>query len=113
MVERITERNYKAASHYLDQIQMQLSSSGLELKTHLEVNDNVIRSLHNMAEEEEADLVMLVAHGRSAEGRWPYGSVTTSFIAYGNTSLFIMQDLSDSDIQRTMAEQAMLNAQGH
>lgn len=112
MVERITERNYKAASHYLDQIQTQLSSSGLELKTHLEVNDNTIRSLHNMVEEEKADLVMLVAHGRSAEGRWPYGSVTTSFIAYGNTSLFIMQDLSDSDIQRTMAEQAMLNTQG-
>jgi hypothetical protein len=58
-------------------------------------------------------LVMLVAHGRSAEGRWPYGSVTTSFIAYGSTSLFIMQDLSENDIQQTMAEQAMLKTQGH
>lgn len=112
MVERITERNYKAASHYLDQIQTQLSSSELELKTHLEVSDNTIRSLHNMVEEEKADLVMLVAHGRSAEGRWPYGSVTTSFITHGTTSLFIMQDLSDNDIQQTMAEQAMLDAQG-
>jgi nucleotide-binding universal stress UspA family protein len=113
MVERITERNYKAASHYLDQIQMQLASSGLELKNHLEVSDNTIRSLHNMVEEEKADLVMMVAHGRSAEGRWPYGSVTTSFITHGTTSLFIMQDLSDNDIQQTMAEQAILNAQGH
>ena len=113
MVERITERNYKAAAHYLDQIQIQLASSKLELKTHLEVSDNTIRSLHNMVEDEKADLVMMVAHGRSAEGRWPYGSVTTSFIAHGTTSLFIMQDLSDNDIQQTMAEQAMLNAQGH
>lgn len=47
-----------------------------------------------MVEQQDADLVMLVAHGRSGGGRWPYGSVATSFIAYGTTSLMIMQDLS-------------------
>jgi nucleotide-binding universal stress UspA family protein len=113
MVERITARNHRAASHYLDQVQAQLASTGVEVKTRLETSTNTLSSLHNMAEDEKADLVMLVAHGRSAEGRWPYGSVTTSFIAYGATSLFVMQDLSENDIQQTTAEQAMLKTQGH
>ncbi len=113
MVERVAERNQKAAAHYLEQVQAQLSPTGIEVNTRLESSTNTLSSLHSMAEGEKADLVMLVAHGRSADGRWPYGSVTTSFIAYGSTSLFIMQDLDDRDIQQTMAEQAMLKTQGH
>jgi nucleotide-binding universal stress UspA family protein len=113
MIERITERNKKAATHYLEQVRAQLSPTGIKITTRLEICTNTLSCLHNMVEEEKADLVMLVAHGRSADGRWPYGSVTTSFIAYGGTSLFIMQDLSADDIQRTMAEQAMLKEQGH
>lgn len=113
MVERIAQRNQKAAAHYLEQVRAQLATTGIEVKTRLEISTNTLSTLHNMVEEEKADLVMLVAHGRSADGRWPYGSVTTSFIAYGSTSLFIMQDLDDSDIQQTTAEQAMLKAQGH
>lgn len=113
MIERVTERNQKAATHYLEQVQAQLASTGIEVNTRLEVSTNTLSTLHIMVEEEKADLVMLVAHGRSADGRWPYGSVTTSFIAYGSTSLFIMQDLEENDIQQTMAEQAMLKTQGH
>jgi nucleotide-binding universal stress UspA family protein len=113
MIERVTERNRKAATHYLEQVKAQLAPTGIEVKTRLEVSTNTLSSLHSMVEEEKADLVMLVAHGRSADGRWPYGSVTTSFIAYGSTTLFIMQDLDESDIQQTMAEQAMLKALGH
>jgi len=113
MVENVTSRNQKAASHYLEQVQAQLSPTGIEIKTRLVTSMNTLSSLYTTVEEEKADLVMLVAHGRSADRRWPYGSVTTSFIAYGSTSLFIMQDLSDNDIQQTMAEQAMLKAQGH
>jgi nucleotide-binding universal stress UspA family protein len=113
MIERVTSRNQKAASHYLEQVQAQLSTNGVEVITKLETSTNTLSSLHNMVQEAKADLVMLVAHGRSADGRWPYGSVTTSFIAYGSTSLFIMQDFSDHEIQQTIAEQAMLKTQGH
>lgn len=113
MTERVAERNKKAASHYLEQIKAQLVSTGVEVKTRLEVSTNTLSTLHNMVDEEKADLVMLVAHGRSADGRWAYGSATTSFIAYGNTSLFIMQDLADNEIQQTMAEQVLLKEQGH
>jgi nucleotide-binding universal stress UspA family protein len=113
MIERVAKRNQKAAALYLEQVRAQLIPTGTEIKTRIEISTNILPTLHNLVDDEKADLVMLVAHGRSADGRWPYGSVTTSFIAYGSTSLFIMQDLPESDIQQTMAEQAMLKAQGH
>jgi hypothetical protein len=39
--------------------------------------------------------------------------VTTSFIAYGNTSLLIMQDLPATEIHQTRAEQAVEESKGH
>jgi len=105
--------NYRAASHYFDQIQSRLSPQGVNLQTRLIVSENATASLHDMVKRENADLVMLVAHGHSGERRWPYGSVTTSFIAYGNTSLLIMQDLPDSEIHQTRAEMAIRESKGH
>jgi nucleotide-binding universal stress UspA family protein len=113
IVERVTQWNYEAATHYLEQARERLSSSGIEVNTRLETSTNLLACLHTMVEEERADLVMLVAHGHSAAGRWPYGSVTASFIAYGDTTLFIMQDLSADEFQQTTAEKAMLETQGH
>ena len=113
LINQIVERNHQAASHYFDQLHTQFSQKGLELRTDIVIGDNVVAILHNMVEEANADLVMLVAHGHSGERRWPYGSVTSSFIAYGNTPLMIMQDLSSDEIQQTHAELAVKEGRGH
>jgi hypothetical protein len=54
-----------------------------------------------------------VAHGHSGERRWPYGSIASSFIAYGTTDLMIMQDLSGDEILQTKTEMAALETKGH
>ncbi|MEW6401112.1 MAG: universal stress protein [Chloroflexota bacterium] len=113
LITRIAEHNYRAVSHYFDQLRSRLSLQGVELQTRLVVSDNVIAALHDMVEQENADLVMLVAHGHSGEGRWPYGSIATSFIAYGTAPLMIMQDLSSDEIKRTQAEIAAREIKGH
>lgn len=113
LVDQIIEKNHHAVSHYFDQIHAQFAQKGLELNTNIVVGDNAIASLHDMVEEHEADLVMLVAHGHSGGRRWPYGSVTNNFIAYGNTPLMIMQDLSDDEIQHVQAELAVKEHKGH
>jgi nucleotide-binding universal stress UspA family protein len=110
---QFVEINQQAASNYFNQLLAQFSTKDLNIKTHVSIGDNAIAVLHDMAEESNADLVLLVAHGESGERRWPYGSVTTSFIAYGNTSLLIMQDLPDSEIHPTRAEQAVRESKGH
>jgi nucleotide-binding universal stress UspA family protein len=113
VIKKFVERNYQAASHYFKQLLTQFSVKELKLKTHVSIGDNAIAVLHDMVEESNADLMMLAAHGYSGERRWPYGSVTTSFIAYGNTSLMIMQDLPSSEIHPTRAEMAVREGKGH
>ncbi|MEW5938321.1 MAG: universal stress protein, partial [Chloroflexota bacterium] len=114
LVARIVERNHRTASHYLESLQKQLSVQQVEAQFLLTTSPNVTTALHDMVEQQEADLVMLVAHGHSGEGRWPYGSIATSFIAYGATSLMILQDLSTGEIEKTAAETAALKeSKGH
>jgi len=113
LITHIADLNYRAASHYFDQLRSRLSLQGVNLQTRLVVSDNVAASLHDMVKQENPDLVMLVAHGHSGEGRWPYGSVATSFIAYGTTPLMIMQDLSGDEIKRSQAEIAAREIKGH
>jgi nucleotide-binding universal stress UspA family protein len=113
LINKFVERNFQAASHYFKQLVTQFSMKELKLKTHVSIGDSAVAVLHDLAEESNADLVMLVAHGYSGERRWPYGSVTTSFIAYGNTSLMIMQDLPATEIHLTRAEMAVREGTGH
>jgi nucleotide-binding universal stress UspA family protein len=112
-LETFFEKNSLAAARYLKQLKEQFSMKGIKITTHVSTGENAISVLHDQAEESSADLVMLAAHGYSGERRWPYGSVATSFIAYGSTSLMILQDLHDEDIRRTRAEMAVRESQGH
>lgn len=113
LVARIADRNYRVASHYLEQLHSQLSIQGIDLQARLVVSDNMTASLHEMVEQENPDLVMLVAHGHSGEDRWPYGGIASSFIAYGTTTLMIIQDLSCDEAKRTQAEMAAQETKGH
>ena len=113
LIMHVVDRNYHAASHYFEQLHSRLSVQGIDLQTRIVVSNNVMIALHEMVEQENADLVMLVAHGYSGVGRWPYGSIATSFIIHGNTSLMIMQDLSRDEIMKTMAEMAAGETKGH
>lgn len=113
LINRFVEKNYEAATHYLEQLVTQFSTKDLKIKAHVSIGDHAIAILHDLAEESNADLVLLVAHGHSGERRWPYGSVATSFIAHGNGSLLIMQDLPDTEIHPTRAEMAIRESQGH
>ena len=113
LVNHFVERNYQAATHYLKQLRAQFSTKEMKIKTHISTGDNAIAVLHDVAEETNPDLVLLTAHGETGERRWPYGSVTTSFIAYGNSSLLIVQDLPVAEIHPTRAEIAVREIKGH
>ncbi len=110
LANQLTERNRLEATRYLQQLQSRLS---LDIQTHLLVSDNVAATLHELVERENADLVVLSAHGYSGVTKWPYGSVAVSFIAYGTTPLLIVQDLSQEELERTQAEMAVREYKGH
>lgn len=113
LAQQLSEINQRIAAHCHKQVTTQLDLKGIESETHVSVADHAISALHDMVEEARADLVLLVAHGDTGERRWPYGSITNSLIAYGNTPLMIIQDLSEQDVMPTPAEQAITESRGH
>ena len=56
------------------------------------------QQLHELASQENVDLVLAGAHGYSSQSRWPFGSVVSSFITYGMTPLLIVQDVQDAPL---------------
>jgi nucleotide-binding universal stress UspA family protein len=99
--QRLVELNCEEITRYFDQLKSHLPGN---VQTRVVVSDNVIATLHQLVEDELADLVILSAHGYSATPKFPYGSVSISFIAYGATPLLIIQDLPPHEITPSPAE---------
>ncbi len=110
LVNQITERNQQEATRYLEQICSQ-STARVDLRLH--ISEGNIGELHKLVELKDVDLVVLSAHGQSGNTKWPYGSVTLSFIVYGTTPLLIVQDLSRKELQKTTAELIAREKKGH
>ncbi|MEZ4864953.1 MAG: universal stress protein [Caldilineaceae bacterium] len=110
LYERTTALNRTVAAEYLKQLQERLP---LKSETHLLDSDDVASALHELARQVNADLIVLGAHGYSGSTKWPYGSMTTSFITYGAQPLLIIQDLTQEEIEPTPAQQAAREIAGH
>jgi nucleotide-binding universal stress UspA family protein len=113
LANQLSEINQRTATHCHKQITTQLSLKGIDFESYVRVADHAIGALHDMVEEVQADLIMLVAHGETGERRWPYGSITTSLIAHGTVPLMIIQDLNEQEVLPTRAEQAISESRGH
>jgi nucleotide-binding universal stress UspA family protein len=101
--EKITERNREEAGRYFANLQTRLP---VQVEPRLIVSDTVATALHEMAEEEQVDLVLLSAHGYSGGTKWPYGSTVMNFIVYGSRALLIIQDLPQPAMTPTIGEKA-------
>lgn len=108
MVNRIVERYRSEAEDYLEQVAARLHG---RVQTRLLVSSHVASALHTLADEEDADLVVMSAHGYTGPAGWPYGSVTASFIEYGGAPVLYVQDAAPGDLAPTRAELA--SALGH
>jgi nucleotide-binding universal stress UspA family protein len=110
LVDRLTELNQTRAAEYLKRLRDQLSP---EAETHVIVGGAPAAALQDVVVQENADLVVLSAHGYTGGTRWPYGSVALNFIAYGTTPLLIVQDLSPGELERALARLTTGQPKGH
>jgi len=110
LAERLTNLNRVHAERYLQDLASRLSA---RVETRLLVADSPTAALHEFAETEEVDLIVMSAHGYSGMPRWPYGSVALSFVAYGTAPLLLLQDVSKADVGETAAEKAAREVRGH
>lgn len=110
LVDRLTELNREKGEAYLEDVKSRL---GPIAEAHLLVSDNAAAALHQLHDDEEADLVVMAAHGYSGQARWPYGSIALNFIAYGSKPLLMIQDVPPEEAAMTEAEKAARERAGH
>lgn len=110
LVERLTELNKEEGKAYLRDLETRLGSAA---EPRLLVCDDPARSLHEVVDEKNVDLVVMAAHGYSGETRWPYGSIALNFIAYGSKPLLMIQDVPPEEAETTAAERAASEYAGH
>ncbi len=101
LAEQLFERNQTQATKYFEQLRSRLLP---EPQTHVIAGENMLAALYNFVEQQATDLIILSAHGYSAQSQWPYGSLVTSFIEHGSTSLLVLQDMPPNAIEPTAAE---------
>ncbi len=101
LADRVVKRNAEEARRYVEELSAWMPAS---VRGRVMVGEHVPATLHQLADEEGVDLVVLSAHGYSGGTRFPYGGVVTSFITYGSTPVLIVQDLPADEIQPNPAE---------
>ncbi|MGC9396238.1 MAG: universal stress protein [Anaerolineae bacterium] len=101
LADRLVARNQAEATQYLEQLCARMSG---KVETRMLTSERLTAPLHELVEQEKADLVLLSAHGRSAQTRAPYGDVVSHLIIYGTTPLIIVQEYAQ-------APTAMLNGE--
>ncbi len=98
LAERLVDSNRNEAVRYLEQIASRLSG---QVETRVLVSSSVSTALHELAEQEDIDLIILSAHGYSGTPQWPYGSITNSLMAYSRKPLLVIQDLPAAAPEQT------------
>ena len=96
------ERSLSDAIMELNRVDAEKYLSGLKdrftqpASVHVLESDSISLALHQLAEQEQCDLIMLSAHGHTPNVAWPYGSLVASFVAHGRTNVMIIQDMQQT-----------------
>ncbi len=110
LADRIVEHNHEEMRKHFEVLKSRLP---VEVQTRLITAEDTAPRLHELINEENADLVIMSAHGYSGRTHWGYGGITATFIEYGTTPLLIMQDVPPDQIEPSAAEKAAAQKKGH
>jgi nucleotide-binding universal stress UspA family protein len=96
LVEQLTERNHMAAARYLRDLAGRLTPHWKHVRTRLRIAPERSRALRELAADENADLVVLAAHGSTAETDRSYGALSARFLHETERPVLILQDFADT-----------------
>lgn len=103
IIDRFLQVSRDSVNTYLEEQQRRLPA---QVVTRVTENENISAALHDLAEEEDVDLVILCAHGQTGGMKWPYGSVSRNYIEHGDRTVLIIQDVPRSQVRPTAVENA-------
>jgi nucleotide-binding universal stress UspA family protein len=99
--EQLMHISREAVNLYLNDMKTRLP---VESDVCLIESNNVSTAIHEQANQEDIDLVILCAHGYSGQVTWPYGTITRNYIEHGTRPLLVIQDVPRSQVRPTAAE---------
>lgn len=103
LTDKLMQISRETASAYLDEIQGRLKAPS---EVRIIESDSVPLAIHDLADQENASLVVFCAHGFTGRMSWPYGSVVQNYIDHGTRPVLIVQDMPRSQVRPTAAELA-------
>jgi len=109
-IERLIERQQGEAQQYFERLKARLPTPA---RTRIVLSDEATVSLYEVIREEQADLVVMSAHGHAGTTRWSHGGATTDFLLYGTAHSLIVQDLAAHQFELTEAERAAAEVPGY
>lgn len=105
LIDQFMQLSRSAVETYLSELSQRMQ---VECDLRVVENDNISAALHQLAEQENVDLVVMCAHGRTGGVHWPYGSVARNYLDYGTKNALVIQDVPLSQVHTTAAEQAAI-----
>jgi nucleotide-binding universal stress UspA family protein len=112
IASQLTARNRAEGERYLRELGERLVTQGHRVVTRIVVSPRRAHAIWGIAEDSAADLVVLSAHGRTADARERCGSVAARLIEESRRPIMILQDLGTAR-EPTPAEEAARNRPGH
>lgn len=87
-----------SAKAYLEGLRVGLVREGVTVQTLVTRNVNERQSIVDTAKRENADLIIVAAHGNACDPDRTFGSVTEFLLAHAHGPLLVMQDLPDAEL---------------
>jgi nucleotide-binding universal stress UspA family protein len=94
LAQNVVERNRREAARYLREIQSRLASDSSRIQIRLCVGSKRAQALHELAQRERVDLVILAAHGSTGDAHQRYGGLAAKFLQEGYGPAIILQDFT-------------------
>lgn len=100
LAQQLAARLESNAKKYLEHLQQQLARDGTSVNTLVGRNANERQGLLDISQENQADLIVLSAHGSGCDSVRSFGSVATFLLTHSVVPLLVLQDLSECALHR-------------
>jgi nucleotide-binding universal stress UspA family protein len=80
----------QTAKAYLADLEEKLKAQGFPVKVHVHYG-SIVKTILDIADQEEADLIALASHGRTGMGRLVYGSVASGILHRAQCPLLLIR----------------------
>lgn len=97
---RVIDHNQRTATAYLDRLRARVSHSGSRVRARVVSGGSVRTSLEQLIREEQADLVVMSAHGQTGRTNSACGSVTEYSLSHATVPLLVVRERDRGRMRR-------------